>query len=420
MNEQKLQLADLASGLSRRASLPLRYSEEFVSLFFKTIEEGLLHDNMVKVKGFGTFKLVDVEARESINVNSGERFEIAGHTKVSFTPDTVLRDAINKPFVEFETVVINDGVDMSAMEATEETPKEQPSTSNADAPAIEVAEPVAIEAADAPATEPSKGKAVERQQPSLSEKAIEPIVNVEPTKVEEQVPTEVQHQEEKTIQNAVCSVVADKAEKATPIATTEQQAVMKPCAASSESAASVHGDAEGEDASKTPHSRHSSRHLFLGIVLAFLCTALGYCLGYYWHPIALPEFGTSSTDVMAVSSDDNKGIESDNQTVDTLSGAADEQASAAQADAIPTADDTQNDDSQQSASDYPQLEGGEYLIVGVLTTDTMKVGKTLTNMAIQYYGDKYLYPYICVMNGIDNPDVVPLNKPLVIPKIQKK
>ena len=73
-----------------------------------------------------------------------------------------------------------------------------------------------------------------------------------------------------------------------------------------------------------------------------------------------------------------------------------------------------------AAADYPQIEGGEYAIVGVLANDTMKVGKMLTKMAIQYYGDKNLYVYICAMNHIDNPDVVPLNKPLLIPKLEKK
>ena len=80
MTEGKLTAADLASGLSRRASLPMRYSEEFVRSFFSVIADGLTRDNMVKVKGFGTFKLIGIEARESINVNTGERIEIAGHT----------------------------------------------------------------------------------------------------------------------------------------------------------------------------------------------------------------------------------------------------------------------------------------------------------------------------------------------------
>ena len=73
----------------------------------------------MKIKGLGTFKLVDVDSRESVNVNTGERFQIKGHTKVSFTPDTNLRDTINKPFAHFETVVLNEGT------VLEDTPMEE-------------------------------------------------------------------------------------------------------------------------------------------------------------------------------------------------------------------------------------------------------------------------------------------------------
>ena len=77
--------------------------------FFQLIEEALEKDKYVKVqKGLGAFKLIDVESRESVNVNTGERFEIQGHTKVSFTPEPALKDLINKPFSHFETVVLND------------------------------------------------------------------------------------------------------------------------------------------------------------------------------------------------------------------------------------------------------------------------------------------------------------------------
>ena len=65
-------------------------------------------DKYVKIRGLGTFKLIDVGSRESVNVNTGERFEIQGHTKVSFTPEPALKDIINRPFSHFETVVLND------------------------------------------------------------------------------------------------------------------------------------------------------------------------------------------------------------------------------------------------------------------------------------------------------------------------
>ena len=72
------------------------------------IEDSLKHDKLVKIKGLGTFKLIDVDSRESININTGERFVIEGYTKISFTPESALRELINKPFAHFETVALNE------------------------------------------------------------------------------------------------------------------------------------------------------------------------------------------------------------------------------------------------------------------------------------------------------------------------
>lgn len=107
MNE-KLTVQDLISLLARKHGLSTENADAFVREFFSLIEQGLEADKYVKVKGLGTFKLVDVESRESVNVNTGERFKIEGHTKVSFTPDSSLRDLINKPFAHFETVILNE------------------------------------------------------------------------------------------------------------------------------------------------------------------------------------------------------------------------------------------------------------------------------------------------------------------------
>lgn len=86
------------------------------------IEQALESENTVKIKGLGTFKLIDVDSRESVNVNTGERFQIKGHTKVSFSPDANLRDTINKPFAHFETVVLNENtvLEDTPIEETEE------------------------------------------------------------------------------------------------------------------------------------------------------------------------------------------------------------------------------------------------------------------------------------------------------------
>ena len=172
MTDVKLSPADLAAALARRGSLPRRYCEDFVRSFFEVIEDGLVHDNLVKIKGFGTFKVVDIDARESVNVSTGERFEIASHTKVSFTPDTSLRDAVNKPFLAFQTVVINDGTDVKKMEAIEEPSVDEPVSA-----APVAAEPVAAEpVAEVPvAAEPVAAEPVAAEPVAEVPVAAEPV-----------------------------------------------------------------------------------------------------------------------------------------------------------------------------------------------------------------------------------------------------
>ena len=126
--EKKYTLQDLSALLAERESLSPEQAEDFVRTFFELTEEGLLKDSFVKVTGFGTFKLVEVSERESVNINTGERFQISGHNKISFTPDGTLRELVNRPFAHFTTVTLNDNTPETALEAAEQTADEAPAT----------------------------------------------------------------------------------------------------------------------------------------------------------------------------------------------------------------------------------------------------------------------------------------------------
>ena len=105
---------DFARELSEKYGLSLGDASDFVSAMFDVVKEELDGaDSSVKIKGFGTFKVSAVGARASVDVNTGERIIIDGRNKISFTPEVLLRDRVNRPFVQFETVVLNDGVDFS-------------------------------------------------------------------------------------------------------------------------------------------------------------------------------------------------------------------------------------------------------------------------------------------------------------------
>ena len=352
MNDQRLTPADLASALARRGSLPRRYCEDFVRSFFEVVEDGLVHDNLVKIKGFGTFKVVDIDARESVNVSTGERFEIASHTKVSFTPDASLRDAVNKPFVAFQTVILNEGTDTKEMEklwdaaSTEAPAAEAPA---AEAPAAE--EPVVEE----PKVEAPKAETPKPEAPKAEAAKVE-TPKVEAPKPEAPKPEAPKPEAPKP--------EAPKAEApATPAPACE-----KPCRC----------------------------HCWLWLLTAYVFLLLGYCIAYYWHPVELPEFTCDEPETEVV--EETPAAPADTVAVEAPQGAA----------------------AVAAAQDYPQQEDGDYLIVGELGTEKMTAGKTLLNMALKYYKDKNLYTYICTMNGITNPDIVPLDMELRIPELKDK
>ena len=175
--EKKYTLQDLAALLAERESLPLEQAEDFVRSFFELTEEGLLKDSFVKVTGFGTFKLVEVSERESVNINTGERFQISGHNKISFTPDGTLRELVNRPFAHFTTVTLNDKTPEAALEEAERPLAEESTESSATSshtpqPAAET--PVA----SSPSCETNTtAPAEEEQQPdAATEKAEENVV----------------------------------------------------------------------------------------------------------------------------------------------------------------------------------------------------------------------------------------------------
>jgi len=117
----KISIHDLLQILVARHKLDKRDAAIFVSAMFDVIQTNLEKDKIVKVKGLGTFKIIDVDDRESVNVNTGERVLIEGHNKITFTPDALMKELVNKPFSQFETVVLNEGVDFEDTNASEES-----------------------------------------------------------------------------------------------------------------------------------------------------------------------------------------------------------------------------------------------------------------------------------------------------------
>lgn len=174
----KVSITELASKLMEKHGLKRTEAELFIRQFVGVINDGLKNDKSVKVKGLGTFKVQAVSARKSVDVNTGEAIVIEGRDKISFTAEAVMRDLVNAPFAQFETVIVNDGVDFSEIDAKHEadnTEAKEPTPAVEPAPAVEP-EPT-VE--PAPAAEP---------EPTVEP---EPAV-VEPTPVAEPGPAVVE------------------------------------------------------------------------------------------------------------------------------------------------------------------------------------------------------------------------------------
>jgi len=127
-NMSKITNSDLAKVLMEKHELDKADAERFVALMFDILNNGLRQDKLVKIKGLGTFKVISVSSRKSVDVNTGKPIIIEGRDKISFTPDNTLRDKVNAPFAQFDTVVINDGVDFSTIDQSFQDKENTPAT----------------------------------------------------------------------------------------------------------------------------------------------------------------------------------------------------------------------------------------------------------------------------------------------------
>ncbi len=207
----KLTLNNIAKVLVEKNGLEPKEAMMFTTAMFDLIHDRLNEEGIVKVKGLGTFKMIRVEARESINVRTGERVLIDSHAKITFTPDAVMKELVNKPFSQFETVVLNDDVeftDMKSEETTDETNNSEQSESLVDVVSEGGTPEPAPEPAPEPVAEPTPEPAPVVAPEPVAEVAPEPtpVVAPEPTREvpEPTVPSADEESEENTSAVQTC------------------------------------------------------------------------------------------------------------------------------------------------------------------------------------------------------------------------
>ena len=393
MNE-KITLQDIINLLCEKQGMTPKDAETFVRTMFDLIEEALTNEKYIKIKGLGTFKLTEVNSRESVHVNTGERIEIQGHSKVSFTPDTSMKELINKPFSHFETVVLNEGVELEDTVIEEEGTPESTEVSETTIKVEEttIGQPIVEESVvEKPIVETP---AIEEPiiQESMTEEPIEensivdepvmeaPIVEetesevpVEPTIVEETIATEV-----------LKSIESEESEK--PI-TAEKEEVSTPMVP------------QGEE-------KKSSRILW-AIIIALVLIIL---FGFYWlfmRPSTSTEIDlTVPAKEEAIASTPIEE-EEEKQPEDTLEILSYVKLSAEglRNERVPSLADTL-----------------DYQIIGTKEEYTLQKGETIIRASVKFFGSKKYWPYIVKynMDVLKDPDNIPAGAQVKIPILTPK
>lgn len=222
----KSDIKDLARQLSEQYELSKEDAEKFVEQMFAVLNEGLHYDKQVKVKGLGTFKVMSVAPRKSVNVQTGEPIIIEGREKISFTPDASMRDAVNRPFAQFETVVLNEGVDFTAIDKkyedgvpeedmpAETTPEATEDPGSVVMPVVPDETPAdGMTVEEVPEISPSKPEAdAEKEQPEEDGAELETEMPDEPAVKAEHVTVEAEPEKAPSESESMAGMVAEKAE----------------------------------------------------------------------------------------------------------------------------------------------------------------------------------------------------------------
>ena len=387
----KLNIYDLCSVLTSKNGLDDKESHRFIKAMFDVIQEGLDEDKIVKVKGLGTFKIIEVDDRESINVNTGERVLIEGHSKLTFTPDSVMKEIVNKPFSQFETVILNEGVDFPEPVVEE--------------PAVE----------DIIADEPAEDKEI-IVEPQIDNKVAEQSVEEEPV-AEEPVAEEP---------------VAEEPVAEEPVA--EEPVAEEPVAEDSvveftddnDNVQSGEENSVEESVFETSNNNSILRWILSGVAVLLLILGAaygGYLYGRYElsEEIAYKQMKADLKTAEITAKKAQVAIKKDSvaQEVDaTKIGAM----------SIDNKDESANDEAKTetaktSSDKYEDMDirvrTGAYRIIGEDRTVKAKAGQTVEDIATKLLGPG-MSCYVEVYNGLDGKATLKEGQTIKIPKLELK
>ena len=430
----KLNQSDLSDLYAKKSGLPKSVSEQFVKSFFDLIADQVLEEGLVKVKGFGTFKKINVADRESVRVNTGERFVIPGRPKITFTPDEYLKSSINRPFASFESIILStaqaEALD-SFTPTVEPTPVPVPEESQAVAPVVEEPAVPAVEEPVAPAVEEPVAPAVEESDSQVIEESESvPVVEVTETPAVEE--TEVPAEE----------TISEEAETASPAVEETPSTEETPVAV------------------EVTQSRAIKFVLKLVLWILSILLAVVVLLYILWPLLTVETLAkierilkgdpdeipveqviaatpldmskpflvdslVNQTDSMAVDS-----LLTDTIPVSTPEVATDQTAPVQQ----PQVSDNQvknepkketkfamiQSDVDRSLSSIGVADTVNYIMAGTMMEHIVQEDETLTLISLHIYGTKKLWPYIAAYNKVKNPGSIHPGTKIRIPILENR
>ncbi len=383
-NNDKCLLQDLAERLTTRSNIPQKQTDSFLKLFFEMIEEVLHKESIVKIKGFGTFKLVTVDKRESINVNTGERIAINSHSKIVFTPENSLKEYINRPFAHFQTVVLNEGTDIAEMENIDDIDEENELSLTSDE------DDHSFETSTIQEKTETSSSVVPDSISTKPDDAIDAEAPVQITETEE-IPTAT-----------TCS--EQSIETGTTIPTESELPPPYPSAPK---------DDEPKEHKETKHSPNWWNYISLSFIVLLLMM-LSYIAGYFrilcpcdylsgWN---IPQ----ATPIPKLTPDTIYIVRTVPVSEDTVKNIKEE---------MPEKEIRPVKAEEKPETKYKQLKNGKYTIVGTIRQYTISKGETIRDIALAEYGSKGFTEYIIVHNQLKDPDLIMAGQKINLPRLVK-
>lgn len=448
--EKKLLLQEVADLLATKTGISRKAADNFSRLFFDLIVEGLTKDKYVKIKGLGTFKIVSVGERESINIHTGERIQISGHNKITFTQDPFIKDLVNKPFAHFQTVPLNDETELSELEEVDKLSAIQSNTTEEEDETQEelTEEPVAMpeelpaenhEATDTPEEVESQPAATTATPQDDIPTETVPETNEDTSEEGEQPQPDIVEEITEEPKKVEVETTATQPEE-TGVATTDEQPTTAE-ETQSEEIESEEIEVEDVGPSKTYTVQsvggHGGNHgpvdfvveirsdkrlakwkMIALILFVIIMMGAAYCIGYYrvLTPNANQAAQPEVTEAKTVKPQTHNTTTTTNQV---------ETKKAAEKDSTAKADNAQTTQAQQKATAgkpeqvqtkqeqaQPQPAQPRYHIV--------KSGENLNGIAKKVYGSKSYASLIIKANHIKNPDLVDVGTKLILPEVNDK